>query len=153
MSRLTKYTALPTLLDWPHHLRQRGHPSEEIGKRNNALRELYTSQDEAVVSKILQDYGVDYICVGDIKNQQYGHPATRLDKIAVTKEFFRSSSGQNLIFRVEPKRRGEDTDGQECPSYNRHGAIDLFGKIQTIDYHPQPSAIQRSRERLDSSAL
>lgn len=52
-ARVTKYTALPTLLGWPHHLRQRGHPSEEIGKRNNALRELYTSQDEAVVSKIL----------------------------------------------------------------------------------------------------
>ena len=100
-ARVTKYTGLPTLLGWPHHLRQRGHSSEEIALREQALRALYTSQDEAVVSKICEDYDIDYIFVGDLENQQYAHPAPRLDKIAVTKEVFRSSSGSNLIFRVE----------------------------------------------------
>ena len=100
-TRVTKYTGLPTLLGWPHHLHQRGHPTEEIAHREKALRALYTSQDEAVVSKICQDYGIDYVFVGDIENQQYGHPAPRLDEMAVTKEVFRSRSGRNLIFRVE----------------------------------------------------
>ena len=100
-ARVTKYTGLPTLLGWSHHLGQRGHPSDEIAHREKALRALYTSQDEAVLSKICQDYGIEYVFVGDIENQQYGHPAPRLDKMAVTKEVFRSSSGRNLIFRVE----------------------------------------------------
>ena len=100
-ARVTKYTGLPTLLGWSHHLRQRGHPSAAIADRQKALHTLYTSEDEAAVSKICQDYGIDYIFVGDIENQQYGHPAPRLDKTAVAREVFRSSSGRNLIFRVE----------------------------------------------------
>ena len=100
-ARVTKYTGLPTLLGWSHHLRQRGHPNAAIADRQKALHTLYTSEDEATVSKICQDYGIDYIFVGDIENQQYGHPAPRLDKTAVAREVFRSSSGRNLIFRVE----------------------------------------------------
>ena len=107
-ARVTKYTGLPTLLGWPHHLRQRGHSGEEIAQREKALRALYTSQDEAVVSKICQDYGIDYVFVGDLENQKYAHPAPRLDKMAVTEEVFRSSSGLNLIYRVEAKPADKD---------------------------------------------
>ncbi len=100
-TRVTKYTGLPTLLGWPHHLRQRGRSSEEIAQREEALRALYTSEDEAVVSRICQDFDIDYVFVGDIENKLYAHPALRLDKMAVTKEVFRSTSGSNLIYRVE----------------------------------------------------
>jgi uncharacterized membrane protein len=99
-ARVAKYTGLPILLGWPHHISQRGQRPEQIHERGKDLRRLYTSEDAAEILGLCRRYGIRYIFIGDIERNLYGDAGPRFAKIAGLREAFRSATGMNVIFEV-----------------------------------------------------
>jgi uncharacterized membrane protein len=113
-ARVTKYTGLPILLGWPHHISQRGHRPEQIHERGKDLRRLYTSEEAAEILGLCRRYGIRYIFIGDIERNLYGDAGPRFAKVAGLREVFRSATGMNVIFEVatagpESEQRAEPT--------------------------------------------
>jgi YYY domain-containing protein len=102
-ARIAKYTGLPIVLGWPHHVSQRGRPVEQIAERAEQLQRLYTTRDGEGLRHIASRYRIRYIVVGDLERQQYGDAERSLGTSPVTREVFRSSSGRYVIFEVVAK--------------------------------------------------
>jgi uncharacterized membrane protein len=108
-ARIAKYTGLPIVLGWPHHIKQRGRLPRELAEREHDLGLLYRSQDEERVLSVCRRYGIRYIFVGESETRQYGDPRGRLSRMGQLREVFRSSSGRNVIYEVDV--RGRSTGG------------------------------------------
>lgn len=71
--RISAATGFPTLLGWPgHELQWRGSDHPEPGRREPLVREIYSNTDLALVGFMLDQFGVDYIYVGDLETSTYG---------------------------------------------------------------------------------
>lgn len=84
-TRVTANTGLPTLLGWPHHTKQRGHTDIELRQRQQDIRAIYTSTDDAVVKKLLEDYHISYIFVGDFEHKLYGPVNREFEKLLLAR--------------------------------------------------------------------
>ncbi|HVR28069.1 MAG TPA: DUF2298 domain-containing protein [Thermoanaerobaculia bacterium] len=101
-ARIAKYTGLPIVLGWPHHVKQRGRTPEQLALRQADLVRLYGSADAAEVARICRRYDVRYILMGDLEAQVYRVPRSRFDGIAGVRSVFRSRTGRYAIYAVEP---------------------------------------------------
>jgi uncharacterized membrane protein len=110
-ARVAKYTGLPIILGWPHHIKQRGRLPRELDEREHDLELLYRSQDEERVLSVCRRYGIRYIFVGELETQQYDDPRGRLSRMWQMREVFRSSSGRNVIYEVDVTSRSTDGSG------------------------------------------
>jgi uncharacterized membrane protein len=99
-ARIAKYTGLPIVLGWPHHVSQRGRSAEQIAERGQQLRRLYTTSDRGELIQIASRYRIRYVVVGDLERQQYGEVEKSLATSPVAREVFRSSSGRYVIFEI-----------------------------------------------------
>ena len=104
-ARITKYTGLPILLGWPHHIQQRGRSPEQISERQRDLRSLYTSERELEILRLCRRYGIRFIYVGDVERELYGDATRRLERISGLRPVFRSATGTNVIFEVVSEAR------------------------------------------------
>jgi hypothetical protein len=64
-------TGLPTVLGWPHHVKQRGLPELEVVRRRNEIREIYQSPDVQKTLELIEKYAVQYIVIGKLERRQY----------------------------------------------------------------------------------
>ena len=75
-------TGFPTVLGWPGHEYQwRGGQlglDQQISQRENDVRIIYTSLDEAEVRALLESYYVRYIYIGNAERKAYGGEAGML---------------------------------------------------------------------------
>jgi len=70
--RISGSTGLPTLLEWPgHELQWRGSSGPLTG-RQEAVAEIYKTQDTEQAKKLLAQYDVGYVYVGQRERQEYG---------------------------------------------------------------------------------
>jgi YYY domain-containing protein len=70
-NRVQMHTGLPVVLGWEHHVKQRGVPYEEVTKRAEAIREMYSTSQSADALSLMRAYGVDYIVVGALERKTY----------------------------------------------------------------------------------
>ena len=69
--RVSSMTGLPTILGWyVHEWLWRG-GTEELNQRSGLVAEVYTSDDEAMIRSILEEYQVKYIFVGKMEREKY----------------------------------------------------------------------------------
>jgi YYY domain-containing protein len=99
-ARVAKYTGLPILLGWPHHVKQRGRSQAQVELRARHLDRLYRSADADTVRALCKLYGIRYVLVGDLEVEQYGDPRPRFRRMPLLTEVFRSSTGRNVIYEV-----------------------------------------------------
>lgn len=70
--RVSASTGLPTILGWyVHEWLWRG-DVEDLNQKSADIESIYTSADETLVKKLLQDYEVSYIFVGSKEREKYG---------------------------------------------------------------------------------
>lgn len=72
VSRVTMHTGLPTVLGWPHHVKQRGLRREIEQMRARDIESIYTTTDFELTQELLLKYGVELLVVSDIERTIYG---------------------------------------------------------------------------------
>lgn len=71
--RISASTGLPTLLGWAGHEYQwRGPSTPEPGRRDPAVRDIYTQPNWDATTALLNEYNVNYIYVGPLERSTYG---------------------------------------------------------------------------------
>jgi uncharacterized membrane protein len=99
-ARVAKYTGLPIVLGWPHHLSQRGHNGEDIAQRARDLVRVYTTRDPQEFAALTSRYRLRYLLVGDLERQHYSGAESALRSHGSVREVFRSVTGRYVIFEV-----------------------------------------------------
>jgi uncharacterized membrane protein len=99
-ARVAKYTGLPILLGWPHHIKQRGRTEQQLASRSADLMQLYSSDDPAAVAEVCRRYGIRYVFVGDLERKRYRDPEERFARMPFLHQAFRSSGGQYAVYEV-----------------------------------------------------
>lgn len=66
-TRISMNTGLPTVLGWEHHTRQRGLTEQALLARKKAIRAIYSSDDLELTKRLLVDYNIDFVVVGQIE--------------------------------------------------------------------------------------
>jgi YYY domain-containing protein len=106
-SRFSINTGLPTVLGWGGHESQQRY-SETIGPREAAVREFYSSTDQARKMAILQEHNVEYVIVGDVERYSLANGTYWADPsgIAAIEQMVGSElevafqSGATTVYRV-----------------------------------------------------
>ena len=73
-SRAALYAGLPMIVGWPWHQRQQrgiGIAEPEIDRRQADVRSLYSSGSPTVIQRILDEYDVGYVLVGQTERAYY----------------------------------------------------------------------------------
>ncbi len=96
--RVAVHTSIPNVIGWVgHELQWRG-SGDEAGKRERDVNTLYMSPDPAEVQRLLKQYNVTYVFVGDSERTKYANiPLMRMTSV-VTKVFEQQATS---IFRVK----------------------------------------------------
>jgi YYY domain-containing protein len=108
-SRFAIATGLPTVLGWDNHETQQRY-LEGITTRYQDVRRLYQSADPAEKMAILNQYGVEYVIVGDVErystvgNQLYATPEgiAAFDQMVGNGLEIAFQSGNTTVYRVVP---------------------------------------------------
>ena len=75
--RISAYTGLPTVIEWPGHEVQWGH---HLGKRVEDVATIYSTTDVRRAGALLARYGIDYVVVGSLERADY--PSAGLAKFS-----------------------------------------------------------------------
>jgi len=70
-TRISMNTGLPTVLGWLYHVQQRGLPGDEAEMRRRAIRAIYMTDDIELTKKLLLQYNIDLVAVGEIESRDY----------------------------------------------------------------------------------
>ena len=70
-TRISQYTGLPTVLGWPWHQQQQRGDGSIISKRARDVTTMYSSPSIRRSLELLEEYGVEYIVVGDLERAYY----------------------------------------------------------------------------------
>ena len=70
-SRFSQYTGLPTVIGWPWHQTQQRNDGDAVRKRAKDVATIYNTRSQDTALKLLDDYGVTYIVVGDLERVYY----------------------------------------------------------------------------------
>ena len=81
-SRVSAQTGLPTLLGWGGHEAQWRGSYEEPGRREPVIQAIYTTSDSMERQRLLQEYGVDYVFVGQIERNRFNLNDAALARLA-----------------------------------------------------------------------
>jgi YYY domain-containing protein len=94
--RISTYTGLPTVIQWPGHEVQWGH---DPGGRARDVKRIYRSTDLETARSLLERYGVRYVVVGGLERQDY--PAAALAKFKkLGKPSFRAAG--TVVYETDP---------------------------------------------------
>ncbi len=100
-ARVAASTGLPTVLGWAGHEHQWRGSTPEPGLRDPAIREIYTQKDWLQARELLNQYGVEYIYVGNLERDTYGTQG--FDKFAENLEVA-FENGTVTIYRWQSDR-------------------------------------------------
>jgi YYY domain-containing protein len=94
-SRISMHTGIPIVLGWEYHVQQRGLSAREVVSRKQAIGDIYTSADEGYVGRLLEEYRVDFLIVGEQEREAYGEDIVarfkrRPDLVEIVASFGRS---------------------------------------------------------------
>ena len=99
-------TGLPAVIGWGNHETQQRY-AEEIGPREADVREFYNSTDRFRKRQILDQYGVEYVIVGDVERytfngEYWADPAgiAAIEQMAGTDLEVTFQSGGTTVYRV-----------------------------------------------------
>ncbi len=98
-ARISSFTGLPTVIGWEYHVFQHGHSMKEIKKREDDVKNLYTTKDPSVILGILKSYGIRYVYLGGLERKTYGLLAGKGFRKAGLRILMRS--GQEEIWSSE----------------------------------------------------
>lgn len=94
--RISVYTGLPTVIQWPGHEVQWGH---DPGGRAADVQRIYRSTDLEKARSLLKRYGVRYVVVGGLERQDY--PAAALAKFEkLGRPSFRAAG--TVVYETDP---------------------------------------------------
>ncbi len=69
--RISVYTGLPTVLGWPWHQTQQRNDPDAVRARASDISRMYNNPDRAETQRLLAEYSVAYIVVGDLERIYY----------------------------------------------------------------------------------
>ncbi|HEY9151870.1 MAG TPA: DUF2298 domain-containing protein, partial [Anaerolineales bacterium] len=69
--RISEYTGLPTVINWPDHESQWGRGGAEQGTRQDDIKTLYTTPTWSAAQAIINQYNIQYIYIGDLERSTY----------------------------------------------------------------------------------
>ena len=69
--RISVYTGLPTVLGWPWHQTQQRNDPDAVRARASDISGMYNNPDRAETQRLLAEYSVAYIVVGDLERIYY----------------------------------------------------------------------------------
>jgi len=96
--RVSMSTGLPTLLGWgPHELQWRGN-YDEPGQREPIIAQIFQNTDHQATAKLLADYDVSYVFIGEVERQKYNLAQPQVDKFKRFMDLVYDQAGV-LIFR------------------------------------------------------
>ena len=106
-SRFSIATGLPTVIGWGNHETQQRY-TEEIGPRELDVREFYNSTSRFRKREILDQYGVEYVIVGDVERytafngEYWADPAgiVAIEQMEGTDLEVAFQSGGTTVYRV-----------------------------------------------------
>jgi YYY domain-containing protein len=71
-ARISELTGLPSVLGWLEHEQIHHGILAPLRQRSDDIRTIYTTPDPLIARSILQQYGVQYVVVGDLERRVYG---------------------------------------------------------------------------------
>ncbi len=71
-ARISMTTGLPIVVGWDYHLVQRGKRREEIERRIEDVRTLFTSTSPAEIERVLLAYDIRFVASGRVEIEAYG---------------------------------------------------------------------------------
>ena len=95
--RISAATGLPTVIGWPGHERQWRGTDELFSSREDDVRTIYESTDEAETRRLLDLYEVKYVVIGN--RERTGYPTLRTSKFDSLGEKVFEANGA-LIYMV-----------------------------------------------------
>ncbi|MCC6944358.1 MAG: hypothetical protein IT335_07260 [Thermomicrobiales bacterium] len=109
-SRISNATGLPTVLGWYRHQLQQRYQGD-LDVRYRDLLALYNSADVAERMRIIEEYGIEYIVVGDVErysvvNEATGQPFASAEGLAIFENMLGTEleiafrSGSTVVYRV-----------------------------------------------------
>ncbi len=69
--RISEYTGLPTVLNWPDHESQWGRTGAQFVTRQDDIKTLYTTPSWSVAQAIINQYNIRYIYIGALERSTY----------------------------------------------------------------------------------
>jgi uncharacterized membrane protein len=85
--RVSTFTGLPTVIAWGGHEVQWGH---DPGSRGEDVKTIYSTADMAEAKRLLDRYGVRYVFVGSLEQEDYSKAALakfpKLGSVAFTED-------------------------------------------------------------------
>jgi uncharacterized membrane protein len=94
--RVSTYTGLPTVIEWPGHEVQWGH---DPGRRLRDASRIYRTLDDGVARRLLHRYRVRYVFVGSLERRDYSRAELRkFDRLG--KKVFRARG--TIVYRLAP---------------------------------------------------
>jgi YYY domain-containing protein len=69
--RISVYTGLPTVINWPDHESQWGRTGADLGTRQDDIKTLYSTSNWSAALAIIQQYNIQYIYVGSLERSTY----------------------------------------------------------------------------------
>jgi uncharacterized membrane protein len=71
-ARISELTGLPSVLGWLEHEQIHHGILAPLRQRSEDIKTVYTTPDPLIARSILQQYGVQYVVVGDLERRVYG---------------------------------------------------------------------------------
>src|SRR5262249_2909088 len=108
-SRFSIATGLPTILGWERHEQQQRY-LDQLAGRSDLVQELYDSPDLATKERILREFDVQYVIVGDVERYTifnggpYASPKglAAFDQMLGTVLEIAYQHGSTTVYRVLP---------------------------------------------------
>jgi YYY domain-containing protein len=69
--RISEYTGLPTVLNWPDHESQWGRTGADLGTRQDDIKTLYGTPSWQTALAMINQYNIQYIYIGDLERSTY----------------------------------------------------------------------------------
>jgi uncharacterized membrane protein len=70
-SRVSANTGLPTVIGWAGHEKFWGRDSEEVKKRREDVRSIYSTNNEDIALELMKKYDISYVYIGRLERQSY----------------------------------------------------------------------------------
>ncbi|HUH97863.1 MAG TPA: DUF2298 domain-containing protein [Anaerolineales bacterium] len=69
--RISEYTGLPAVINWPDHESQWGRSDAQLGTRQDDIKTLYTTPSWQTALAIINQYNIQYVYIGDLERSTY----------------------------------------------------------------------------------
>ncbi|MDD7472720.1 MAG: DUF2298 domain-containing protein [Pseudomonadota bacterium] len=83
-----KYTGLPILHGWDHHISQRGTSRDNMDMKKREISKFYKTYDKEIIKRIINKYNIDLVVVGEKELESYELLKRKPNKFEEFKDIF-----------------------------------------------------------------